>query len=55
MAHEIEADFVYEYHNKDSQCCRCSSFDNMGDHGFCNEAKSEVPLTGHCDFFQSKD
>ena len=27
--------------------------ENHGDHGFCSEAKADVPLTGHCDFFQS--
>ncbi|MCK9438613.1 MAG: hypothetical protein WCY43_00340 [Patescibacteria group bacterium] len=53
MGHEIEADFVYDYHNEDSQCQKCTSFKNLGNHGFCSEANSEVPLTGHCDFFQS--
>lgn len=53
MGHEIETDFVYDYHNEDSQCQKCTSFKNLGNHGFCSEANSEVPLTGHCDFFQS--
>ena len=28
MSHEIEADFVYDYHNEDSQCQKCTSFEN---------------------------
>lgn len=55
MSHEIEADFVSDYHNESVQCHKCTSFENHGDHGFCSEANSEVPSTGHCDFFQSKD
>jgi len=55
MAHEIEADFVDDYHNEDLQCQKCTSFKNHGDHGFCSEARAEVPLTGHCDFFKSID
>lgn len=55
MAHEIEADFVYDYHNESQQCKNCTSFEKRGDQGFCTEANSDVPETAHCDFFQSKD
>ncbi len=55
MAHEIEADFVYDYHNEDQQCKNCTSFVGEGESGLCTEAKAEVPKTAHCDFFQSRD
>lgn len=55
MAHEIEADFVSDYHDEDKQCSNCTSFENRSDAGYCSEAQSEVPANGHCDFFQSKD
>ena len=51
MAHEIEADFVEDYYNEDQQCRQCTSFAN----GYCHEAKTDVPPTAHCDFFQAKD
>ena len=51
MSHEIEADYVEDYYNEDKQCHHCTSFDN----GFCHEAKTEVPSSAHCDFFQGKD
>jgi hypothetical protein len=55
MAHEIESDFVYDYPNEASQCRHCTSFEERASGGYCTEAKSEVPPTAHCDFFQSKD
>lgn len=55
MAHEIEADFVSDYYNEDLQCFKCTSFQGRKNNGFCSEANSEVPSSGHCDFFQSKD
>lgn len=56
MAHEIEADFVYGWENENSQCQRCSSFQvRKNGEGFCTEAKAEVPVDAHCDFFQSVD
>jgi len=55
MSHEIEADFVSDYYNEAVQCQKCTSFQSRGGDGFCGEANSEVPPTGHCDFFQSKD
>lgn len=55
MSHEIESDFVRLWTNKTTQCQNCTSFEKHADQGFCNEAKSEVPLTAHCDFFKSRD
>jgi hypothetical protein len=55
MSHEIEADFVSDYYNEEKQCQRCTSFESRSGAGYCSEAQSEVPATGHCDFFQSKD
>lgn len=51
MAQEIEADFVEDYYNEDKQCQKCTSFAG----GYCSEAKTDVPPTAHCDFFQAKD
>lgn len=51
MSHEIEADFTNTWSNEATQCSRCTSFEN----GFCLEAKSVVPPTAHCDFFQARD
>jgi hypothetical protein len=55
MSHEIEADFVEDWHNEATACQNCTSFHN--DHGecYCSEAKAKVPPTAHCDFFQSVD
>ena len=55
MGHEIEADFVRDYHNEDVQCKNCTSFKSLAEKGFCSEAQSEVSPRDHCDFFQSKD
>lgn len=55
MSHEIEADFVNDWPNEASQCQRCTSFENNDGQGFCREAQGEVPVDGHCDFFQSQD
>jgi hypothetical protein len=55
MAHEIEADFKEDYENEERQCHNCTSFEINGETGYCHEAKSEVPYTAHCDFFQSRD
>lgn len=51
MSHEIEADYKEDWENEASSCQNCTSFEQ----GFCNEAKSEVPASAHCDFFQSID
>lgn len=51
MSHEIEADYKEEYQNEEQQCQHCNSYQA----GYCNELEQEVPLIGHCDFFQSKD
>jgi hypothetical protein len=53
MAHEIEANYIAEWENKDGQCWRCTSF-NV-ETGFCSEAQSQVSAEGHCDFFQAKE
>jgi len=53
MSHEIEADFVYSYHNEEKQCRMCASFDREA--GYCSEARAEVPADAHCDFFQAID
>lgn len=55
MSHEIEADFKEDYHDEEKQCWNCTSFEIKDGLGYCREAGSEIPLTGHCDFFQSKD
>lgn len=55
MSHEIEADFVEDYHNEAVQCNRCTSFGLKDGYGFCSEAQCNVPSTAHCDFFQSID
>lgn len=56
MSHEIEADFVYESENEDTQCQRCTSFrSKTAGLGLCTEAQAEVPANAHCDFFQSVD
>ena len=51
MAHEIEADFKEDWDNEETSCKNCTSYNQ----GYCNEAKSEVPVSAHCDFFQSID
>ena len=51
MAHEIEADFKEDWGNEATACKNCTSFDA----GFCNEAKSQVSESAHCDFFQAID
>lgn len=51
MSHEIEADFQAESSNEDRQCPHCQSYDD----GYCRELSMEVPTTGHCDFFSSRD
>jgi len=53
MSHEIEADFVTDYHNEERQCHCCTSFNSES--SICSEAKKEVPPNAHCDFFQSVD
>lgn len=55
MSHEIEADYVEEWPNENTQCNRCTSFGVKDGVGFCSEAKCDVPETAHCDFFQSID
>jgi hypothetical protein len=55
MSHEIEADYKDYCENEAAQCFNCTSFELHAEQGFCNEAKSEVPATAHCDFFQSRD
>jgi hypothetical protein len=55
MSHEIEAEFVSDWATEATQCQKCTSFEKHGDQGFCQEAKSYVPDTAHCDFFQSQD
>lgn len=55
MSHEIESDFRADWSNESTECSNCTSFEERAGQGFCNEAKSEVPSTAHCDFFQSKD
>jgi len=55
MSHEIEADFREDWPDEEKQCRRCTSFSLENGRGFCLEAKSEVPPTAHCDFFQSID
>jgi len=55
MSHEIEADYKDDWENEATSCQNCTSFINNASKGFCIEAKSEVPPTAHCDFFQSKD
>jgi len=55
MSHEIEANFVQDYSDEARQCQHCTSFLVEGGRCFCAEAKTEVPPTAHCDFFQSLD
>jgi len=55
MSHEIESEFTSNWPSEATQCCHCTSFDERADQGYCTEAKSEVPPTAHCDFFQSRD
>lgn len=55
MAHEIEADFKEDWPDEEKQCRHCTSFNMIEGKGFCTEAKSAVPPTAHCDFFQSLD
>jgi hypothetical protein len=56
MSHEIEADFVYNWENENSQCHKCTSFRALdANNGYCEEARAEVPKDAHCDFFQSLD
>lgn len=56
MSHEIEADFVHDWGNDNTQCQHCTSFNQLPDGvGFCSEAQAEVPATAHCDFFQAVD
>ena len=51
MSHEIEADYIADYHNEEKQCPFCDSYKN----GFCKELEQKVSKTGHCDFFRSID
>jgi hypothetical protein len=53
MSHEIEANFIADWSNKENECLRCTGYD--AETGFCSEAKTEVPANGHCDFFQARD
>ncbi len=55
MSHEIESEFTTDWPNEDSQCRNCTSFEGIGEFGYCREAKSEVPYDAHCDYFQSRD
>ena len=55
MSHEIEADYKENWHNYDSQCQNCTSYQLADSGGFCTEAQSQVPDNAHCDFFQSLD
>jgi len=55
MSHEIESEFVADWLVEATQCRNCTSFEDRFGQGFCLEAKSEVPATAHCNFFQSKD
>lgn len=55
MSYEIEADFVGEWMNEESQCRNCTGFINKDGFGYCNEARAEVPEFGHCDYFQARD
>ena len=55
MSHEIEADFVADWSVESGQCRNCTSFEDYGGQGYCAEAKTDVPATAHCDFFQSRD
>ena len=55
MSHEIEADYKDDWENEATMCQNCTSFISDNGASFCTEAKSAVPATAHCDFFQSKD
>lgn len=55
MSHEIESDFKEDWPDEEKQCLHCTSFSVINNEGFCSEAKSNVPPTAHCDFFQAKD
>ena len=54
MAHEIESELVNVWPSEAAQCHNCTSFEDRVGRGFCTEAKSEVPFSAHCDFFQSR-
>lgn len=55
MSHEIEADFTTNSSNEEKQCHKCTSFVERDGSGYCDELQIEVPLIGHCDFFQTND
>ena len=53
MSHDIESDFVEEYHNEEKTCPHCDSYEIRDGQGFCKEFNENVPPTAHCDFFRS--
>ncbi|MDD4333333.1 MAG: hypothetical protein PHT51_04450 [Patescibacteria group bacterium] len=55
MSQEIEYNFTEEYQNEEKQCQHCDSFLEEGRKCFCSELNIDVPPTGHCDFFRSRD
>jgi len=55
MSHEIESEYVADWGNETSQCRNCTSFTIGAGQYYCNESKTEIPPTGHCNFFQSRD
>lgn len=55
MSHEIESEYVADWGNEASQCQNCTSFAVEDGQFFCHESKTEVPPSGHCNFFQSRD
>ncbi len=55
MHHEIEADYKEEWDESTTQCRNCTSLIEQDGSPYCAEARAHVPLSAHCDFFQSKD
>lgn len=55
MSHEIEADYIEDYHNEDKTCIYCDSYSIKDNKCYCVELEKEVLQSAHCDFFKSID
>ena len=52
MSHEIEADYIEDYHNEDKHCVNCDSCRPVGEGYYCAELETEISGRGTCDFFR---
>lgn len=55
MSHEIEADYIEDYHNEDKHCVHCDSCKQVEGKNYCQELEMEISGVGTCDYFKARD